>query len=67
MQAGTGEFCRRQDRFDVDEAPAFNGFPDPVGDRPFDERPVQGRVMATIVGGRIIYRDDAFAPEAAAA
>jgi len=34
---------------------------------PFDERPVQGRVMATIVGGRTIYRDDAFAPEAAAA
>jgi dihydroorotase len=34
---------------------------------PFDERPVQGRVMATIVSGRTIYRDDAFAPEAAAA
>ena len=34
---------------------------------PFDERPVQGRVMATIVGGRTIYRDDAFTPEAAAA
>lgn len=34
---------------------------------PFDERPVQGRVMATIVGGRAIYRDDAFAGEAAAA
>jgi dihydroorotase len=34
---------------------------------PFDERPVQGRVMATIVGGRAIYRDDAFAKEAAAA
>ncbi len=34
---------------------------------PFDERPVQGRVMATIVGGRTIYRDDAFATEAAAA
>ena len=28
---------------------------------PFDERPVQGRVMATIVGGRTIYRDDSFA------
>src|SRR4029450_3879091 len=27
---------------------------------PFDERPVQGRVMATIVGGRTIYRDDSF-------
>ena len=34
---------------------------------PFDERPVQGRVMATIVGGRTIYRDDAFAAIAAAA
>jgi dihydroorotase len=34
---------------------------------PFDERPVQGRVMATIVGGRTIYRDDAFATESAAA
>jgi dihydroorotase len=34
---------------------------------PFDERPVQGRVMATIVGGRTIYRDDAFTQEAAAA
>lgn len=34
---------------------------------PFDERPVQGRVVATIVGGRTIYRDDAFATEAAAA
>ncbi|MBS0518035.1 MAG: dihydroorotase [Proteobacteria bacterium] len=33
---------------------------------PFDERPVQGRVMATIVGGRTIYRDDHFAPAAAA-
>ncbi|MBL0922448.1 MAG: class I tRNA ligase family protein [Phycisphaerales bacterium] len=27
---------------------------------PFDERPVQGRVLATIVGGRTIYRDDSF-------
>ena len=34
---------------------------------PFDERPVQGRVMATIVGGRTIYRDDAFAPTPTAA
>jgi dihydroorotase len=34
---------------------------------PFDERPVQGRVMATIVGGRIIYRDDSFTPAAQAA
>ena len=34
---------------------------------PFDERPVQGRVMATIVGGRTIYRDDGFATTAAAA
>ena len=34
---------------------------------PFDERPVQGRVMATIVGGRTIYRADDFAPAAAAA
>jgi dihydroorotase len=34
---------------------------------PFDERPVQGRVMATIVGGRTIYREDTFAPEAATA
>jgi dihydroorotase len=34
---------------------------------PFDERPVQGRVMATIVGGRTIYRDDGFAVSAAAA
>jgi dihydroorotase len=34
---------------------------------PFDERPVQGRVMATIVGGRTIYRDDSFATAARAA
>ena len=34
---------------------------------PFDERPVQGQVMATIVGGRTIYRHDNFAPAAAAA
>jgi len=34
---------------------------------PFDERPVQGRVMATIVGGRTIYRHDSFTPAAAAA
>ena len=34
---------------------------------PFDERPVQGRVMATIVGGRTIYCDDSFAPATAAA
>ena len=33
---------------------------------PFDERPVQGRVMATIVGGRTIYRHDSFTPAAAA-
>ena len=32
---------------------------------PFDERPVQGRVMATIVGGRTIYRDLGFTAEAA--
>jgi dihydroorotase len=31
---------------------------------PFDERPVQGRVLATIVGGRTIYRDDSFATTA---
>jgi dihydroorotase len=34
---------------------------------PFDERPVQGMVMATIVGGRPIYRHDNFTPSAAAA
>ena len=34
---------------------------------PFDERPVQGRVMATIVAGRTIYRDDSFATTAEAA
>jgi dihydroorotase len=34
---------------------------------PFDERPVQGRVMATIVAGRTIYRDDSFAAAAEAA
>ncbi|UYN97891.1 MAG: dihydroorotase [Enhydrobacter sp.] len=34
---------------------------------PFDERPTQGRVMATIVAGRTIYRDDAFQTAAAAA
>jgi len=34
---------------------------------PFDERPVQGKVMATIVGGRTIYRHDSFTPAAAAA
>lgn len=33
---------------------------------PFDERPVQGRVMATVVGGRAIYRDDDFTTAAAA-
>jgi dihydroorotase len=33
---------------------------------PFDERPVQGKVMATIVGGRTIYRDDHFAAAIAA-
>jgi len=34
---------------------------------PFDERPVQGRVMATIVGGRTIYRDESFVTAARAA
>jgi dihydroorotase len=34
---------------------------------PFDERPVQGQVMATIVGGRTIYRHDNFTPATAAA
>ena len=34
---------------------------------PFDERPVQGKVIATIVGGRAIYRDDDFTSAAAAA
>ena len=34
---------------------------------PFDERPVQGRVMATIVGGRTIYRHHNFTPAVAAA
>jgi len=34
---------------------------------PFDERPVQGQVMATIVGGRTIYRHDNFTPTAAVA
>jgi len=34
---------------------------------PFDERPVQGRTMATIVGGRPIWRDARFTPAAAAA
>jgi dihydroorotase len=34
---------------------------------PFDERPVQGLVMATIVGGRTIYCHDNFAPAAATA
>jgi dihydroorotase len=33
---------------------------------PFDERPVQGRVMAAIVAGRTIYRDDSFAAAEAA-
>jgi dihydroorotase len=33
---------------------------------PFDERPVQGRVMATIVGGRTIYRHNSFTSAAAA-
>lgn len=33
---------------------------------PFDERPVQGRVMATIVAGRVIYRDRSLAVAAAA-
>jgi dihydroorotase len=34
---------------------------------PFDERPTQGRVMATIVAGRTIYRDEAFVTSAATA
>jgi dihydroorotase len=34
---------------------------------PFDERPVQGRVMATIVGGRTIYRHDSVMAAPAAA
>jgi dihydroorotase len=34
---------------------------------PFDERPVQGQVMATVVGGRTIYRHDSFTATAAAA
>ncbi|MSP77162.1 MAG: dihydroorotase [Rhodospirillaceae bacterium] len=34
---------------------------------PFDERPVQGRVMATIVGGRTIYREESFMSAVAAA
>ena len=33
---------------------------------PFDERPVQGLVMATIVGGRTIYRHNNFTPTVAA-
>ena len=33
---------------------------------PFDERPAQGRVMATIVAGRTIYRADGFVAAAAA-
>ncbi len=33
---------------------------------PFDERPVQGRVLATIVAGRTIYRDSSFVAAAAA-
>jgi dihydroorotase len=33
---------------------------------PFDERPVQGRVMATVVAGRTIYLDDGFVAAAAA-
>ena len=33
---------------------------------PFDERPVEGRVMATIVAGRTIYRDDGFVAAVAA-
>jgi len=33
---------------------------------PFDEQPVEGMVMATIVGGRTIYRHDNFAPAEAA-
>ncbi|MBV8393412.1 MAG: dihydroorotase [Alphaproteobacteria bacterium] len=34
---------------------------------PFDERPVQGMAMATILGGRTIYRHENFAAAAAAA
>jgi dihydroorotase len=34
---------------------------------PFDERPVQGQVMATIVGGRTVYRHHNFTSAAAAA
>ena len=33
---------------------------------PFDERPVQGRVMATMVAGRAIYSNDGFVAAAAA-
>ncbi|HZQ01850.1 MAG TPA: dihydroorotase [Reyranella sp.] len=33
---------------------------------PFDEKPVQGRVMATVLAGRTIYRNDGFVSAAAA-
>lgn len=43
------------------------GFWSKTKNSPFDERPVQGKVMATIVGGRTIYRHENFASTAAAA
>ena len=40
-------------RIDVD------GFHSKSKNSPFDERPVQGRVLRTVVGGRPVYRRDA--------
>ena len=55
--------------FDVDTAWQIDraDFWSKTKNSPFDERPVQGRVMATIVGGRTIYCDERFAAAATAA
>jgi dihydroorotase len=55
--------------FDADHAWKIDreDFSSKTKNSPFDERPVQGRVMATIVGGRTIWRHDSFTAAARAA
>jgi dihydroorotase len=54
--------------FDADYAWQIDraGFWSKTKNSPFDERPTQGRVMATVVAGRRIYQDDGFVAAAAA-
>jgi len=54
--------------FDADYAWKIDraGFWSKTKNSPFDERPTQGRVMATVVAGRRIYQDDGFVAAAAA-